>query len=220
MRFASRCSVVVMACITGRAEYGDFMERILFNAAQGARRKDEHAIAYMSAPNQFYATIKSCSFHSEKSFGVYAPVIYVACCPAQSVRIYPEYIRALFLRDADENLFLPAYGPCAMRFTSSAGVTIDIQEDSGYPFEQTVTLKIKASEPWNRKLMLKVPAWCKTYRVELNGKVVEGAVAKDGYLAVQHDWHNDTLSIYLEMTPRIVPVNDGGRNGGSKRGRS
>jgi DUF1680 family protein len=197
-----------MARITGRAEYGDFMERILFNAAQGARKKDERAIAYMSSPNQFCATMDSSLFHDCRSFDVYAPVIQVACCPAQSVRIYPEYIRALALRDADENLFLPAYGPCAVRFVSRAGVKVDIQEDTLYPFDETITLKIKASEPWKRKLMLKIPAWCKSHRIELNGRAAKGDMTADGYLAVEHAWRDDTVSIFFEMTPRVVPTND------------
>ncbi|MEI6780203.1 MAG: beta-L-arabinofuranosidase domain-containing protein [Verrucomicrobiota bacterium] len=197
-----------LARITGRAEYGDLMERILFNAAQGARMKDERAIAYMSSPNQLSATMASSLFGCTASCEVYSPVFHVACCPAQSVRIYPEYIRALFLRDADENLFLPAYGPGALRFTSSTGAKINIQEETYYPFDETITLKIKASELWKHKLMLKIPAWCTTYRVELNGKAVEGAFTSDGYLAVEHDWLDDTLSIRFKMTPRIVPVKD------------
>ncbi|MDD4871368.1 MAG: glycoside hydrolase family 127 protein [Kiritimatiellae bacterium] len=197
-----------MVRITGRAEYGDYMERILFNAAQGARKKDERAIAYMSSPNQLFATMDSSLFGCDPSFEVYAPVVHVACCPAQSVRIYPEYIRALSMYDADENMFLPAYGPCSIRFTSKTGVKIDIQEETAYPFDENIKLKIKASESWKRKLMLKIPAWCKKYRIELNGKPVEGAVNTDGYLPVENDWHDDTVSICFEMTPRVVPVKD------------
>ena len=110
-----------MACITGKAQYGDLMERILFNAAEGARKKDERAIAYMSSPNQLYATMESCRFGNINSFEVYSPCYQVACCPTQSVRIIPEYIRAMFLRDKDENLFLPVYGPCSVHFASKEG---------------------------------------------------------------------------------------------------
>jgi len=118
------------------------------------------------------------------------------------------FIRALAMRDAEENLYLPAYGPCEIRFVSSTGATIAIQEETAYTFNDTITLKIKAPQPWKRKLMLKIPAWCTTHRVELNGNPVAGSPTADGYLPVEHEWHDDTLSVRLEMTPRVVAVID------------
>ncbi len=197
-----------MACITGKARYGDLMERILFNAAQGARKKDERAIAYMSSPNQFFATMESATFANRSSMEVYSPCFNTACCPTQSVRIVPEYIRAMFMRDKDENLFLPAYGPCTVRYASKEGTRITILEDTNYPFDETITLRIKASAPWKRQLMLKIPSWCKMYHVKLNGADVKGSVNADGYFPVKNTWNDDTLTVFFEMTPNIVKVND------------
>lgn len=197
-----------MACVTGEASYGDLMERILFNAAQGARKKDERAIAYMTSPNQFFASMSSSPFGCDRSFGVYAPNIHVACCPAQSVRIYPEYVRAMFLRDRDENLFLPTYGPCALRFVSREKTEVAIQEETMYPFDETVTLRVKTPVPWQRRLSLKIPGWCKSYRITLNGTEVQGKPDASGYLAVEHAWHNDTLQVVFTMEPRVVAAGD------------
>jgi len=197
-----------MARITGRAEYGDLMERILFNAAQGARKKDERAIAYMTSPNQLLATMNSTLYGCMSHYGVYAPCIDVACCPARSVVVYPMFVRALCMRDAEENLYLPAYGPCEIRFASGTGAKIEIREETAYPFHDTITLKIKASQAWKRKLNLKIPAWCKKYRVELNGKAVAGGPTADGYLPVAHAWRDDTLTVRFDMKPRVVETED------------
>ena len=196
-----------MAGITGKAKYGDLMERILFNAAEGARKKDERAIAYMSSPNQLYATMESCRF-GLNSFEVYSPCYQVACCPTQSVRTIPEYIRAMFMRDNDENLYLPVYGPCSVHFTSKDGVGITISEETGYPFDETIKLHIKASAQWNNQLMLKIPSWCKSHEIKLNGQAVTGSVNADGYLAVENKWSDDTLTIFFDMTPTLVCVKD------------
>lgn len=198
-----------MAGITGKALYGDLMERILFNAAEGARKKDERAIAYMSSPNQHFATMESCRFGNVKSsFEVYSPCYQVACCPTQSVRIIPEYVRAMFMCDKDENLFLPVYGPCNVRYTSKGGSYISISEDTAYPFDEKITLHVKASAPWKKQLMLKIPTWCNNYAVKLNGTLVKGSVNTDGYLPVENSWKDDTVQIFLSMTPVIVRVND------------
>jgi len=196
-----------MACITGKAQFGDFMERILFNAAEGARKKDERAIAYMSSPNQLYATMESCRF-GLNTMEVYSPCYQTACCPTQSVRIIPEYIQTMFLRDKDENMFLPAYGPCAVHFNSKDNTKITILEDTNYPFDEIITLHIKATSPWKRQLMLKIPSWCKQYDIKLNGVRINGSVNDDGYLPVQNTWKDDTLTISLSMTPTIIKVTD------------
>jgi len=196
-----------MARITGEAVYGDYMERILFNGAQGARKKDDRAIAYNSAPNQFFATQNSCQFGNGASFGVYAPNFNVACCPAQSVRIYPEYIRTMFLRDREDNLYLPAYGPCAAKFIAQNGTQVNISEETLYPFDESVTLRVKASAPWEGKLTLKLPGWCKSYRLTLNGAEVKPAAA-DGWLTMAGTWRDDTLAVVFAMEPKVVAVND------------
>jgi len=198
-----------MASITGKAEYGDLMERILFNAAEGARKKDERAIAYMSSPNQQFATMESCRFGNVKSsFEVYSPCYQVACCPTQSVRIIPEFVRAMFMRDKDENLYLPAYGPCSVHFASKEGTALKILEETSYPFDETITLHIKTSAPWKKQIMLKIPSWCRNHEIKLNGLAVRGSVNADGYLPVESTWNDDTLTIFFGMTPTVVSVKD------------
>ena len=196
-----------MARITGEPAYGDLMERILFNGAQGARRKDERAIAYNSSPNQFFATLSSSLFGNGASFGVYAPNFNVACCPAQSVRIYPEYVRAMVLRDRDENLYLPVYGPCAATFAAKDGTQVGITEETLYPFDETVKLRVRASAPWPRALKLKMPGWCTRCRVTRNGAEIR-AEPSGGWLTLNGPWRDDTLTVLFAMEPQVVAVND------------
>ena len=139
---------------------------------------------------------------------VYAPNFSTACCPVQSLRLAPEYIRSMVLRDKDENLFLPAYGPCAVQFVTKDKNTVQISEATLYPFAETVVLHIKASAPWRQAIMLKIPTWCQSYQVTLNDEKIERKTDKKGYIKVDHSWKDDILRITLKMTPHIVPVTD------------
>ena len=66
-----------MTYVTGEAAFGDRIEEIFYNAAQGARKKDEKAIAYLSATNQILATdISSACFGDMQ---VYAPCYPTSC---------------------------------------------------------------------------------------------------------------------------------------------
>ena len=73
---------------SGDPEYMDLMERIIFNGALGARKKDEKAIAYMSSPNQLFATGDSSHYISDMQ--QYAPVYPTSCCPVVSVKPMPN----------------------------------------------------------------------------------------------------------------------------------
>ena len=102
-----------MSYITGESKYGDRIEEMFYNGAQGARKKDEKAIAYLNAPNQIYATETSSSAVSDMQ--VYAPCYPVSCCPVNSVALLGNFIRSMMLCDENDNIYMNVYGPCSLK---------------------------------------------------------------------------------------------------------
>ena len=192
--------------ITNEPRYGDLMEFTLFNGAQGGRLKDERAIAYNTSPNQFLATAESSLFGCAPLMGVYAPCFPTACCPAQSVRIHPEFIRSMFLRDPDGNIELAAYGPANASFKDGEN-KITIAEETLYPFDETITLHIDAQEPWTKTIRLKKPEWCDKYELTLDGQPLD-VKPENGWLSIDKTWNKNELKIKFVMTPKILPVKD------------
>ena len=218
-------SFLRLLAITGDAHYADLAERICLNAGEGARKKDERAIAYFSSPNQFFATIGSELFHPA-DFGVYGPNFNVACCPAQSVRLIPEYVRSMALCDASGNLALSLYGPCQINLAKSAPKNLTenqtknqapsdasdsaatLPEETIYPFDGKVTLTFATENSWEKALLLKIPGWCEEFSVTRNGEKIEPQVT-DGWATVKGPWTNgDTLEINFAMTPKVVAAPD------------
>ncbi len=196
----SNLSYSYMSYITGEAVYGDYMEQVFYNAAQGARKKDERAIAYMSAPNQIYATKDSTYMNSDMQ--VYAPVYPVSCCPVNSVAILPEFIRGMMLHDGEGNLFVTAYGPCRLESEK-----LCVTEETMYPFRDTVRLTVHSEGEF--AINLKIPTWCKSYTVTVNGKPAECGKVENGYVPVSRVWKpDDSLEIKFAMEIEIVHVDD------------
>jgi hypothetical protein len=83
-------SLANLAMITGMPCFADDMEQTVYNCAEGARKKDERAIAYLTSPNQVMATASSS--YANEGHQVYAPCVPVACCPVNSVRVLPEFL--------------------------------------------------------------------------------------------------------------------------------
>lgn len=161
---------------TGKAVYGDYAEEIFYNGAQGARKKDEKAIAYLSAPNQIFATETSSLQGIDMQ--VYAPCYPTSCCPVMSVRLLPEFIRIMILEDDSKNIYFNAYGPC-----SADNGRIKIHEETLYPFRNNVKITAEASE--KTFVNLKVPCWCKKYEVKINGESVCCEKNASGYIEVE-----------------------------------
>lgn len=188
-----------LSCITGEAKYGDYLEEVFYNGTQGARMKDEKAIPYLNAPNQIFATEDSSAFCGDHQ--VYAPVYTTSCCPVNAVRVLPEFIRAMFVTDASDNVYVMAYGPCSLSYKG-----IELEEKTYYPFRNNVTFEIKCDKKF--ALNLRIPAWSKGFTVEING-AEQSVVDKDHYVSLDREWKaGDTVTIRFKAEIEVVVIDD------------
>lgn len=191
-----------LALITGEASWGDEIERIIFNGAQGARKKDEKASAYMTAPNQLHANATSAIYCTGYDLGAYAPCTHIACCPAQSIRIIPEFIRGMCMLNEQGEPHLFCYGPASVKAESFA-----FEMDTLYPFRDTITLTVTKAK--DQALHLRIPAWCKKPIVTVNGVAAGLAFAENGFAALQTKLNTgDTVVIRFPMEVVINQIDD------------
>lgn len=191
-----------LAMATGQAGWGDEMERCLFNGAQGSRKKDERAIAYFAAPNQLWSTRESSLYAEEGDYGAYSPCYHVACCPAQSVRIIPEFIRSMALTDEKQELYLLCYGPAEV---SSSNLSFTM--DTLYPFRDTITLHVHHADA--ASLHLRIPTWCKNPSVTVNGLAAALISDDSGFARLDADLaENDEVILTFPMEVTISRIDD------------
>ena len=191
-----------LSYVTGKGRYGDYAEEIFYNAAQGARKKDEKAIAYLTSPNQAYATDTSSTTGANSHDQVYAPCVPVACCPANAVALIPEFIRDMMFFDANENIYVSVYGPCHLQYQGK-----DIEVKTRYPFRNKVTININSEGGYG--LFLRIPQWALGYQVTVNGEALETAVDENGYVKVGRLWkQGDVVEIVFKASPRVLRVDD------------
>ncbi|MCQ2399457.1 MAG: glycoside hydrolase family 127 protein [Clostridia bacterium] len=189
-----------LSYITGKAVYGDYMEELFYNGAQGGRKKDERAIAYLTAPNQTHATRDS----SPASFDmqVYAPNYPTSCCPVNSVVVLPEFIRGIFLKGWDGSVFATAYGPCHL---DANGIKID--EITDYPFVNKVRFVIRSDKEF--AFYLKIPNWCKGYTLTVNNVEQKGQKPERGYIKLKKAFvFGDEIEITFDAEINVIRVND------------
>jgi hypothetical protein len=193
---------------SGAAEYGDRIERIVFNGSQGAKKKDGRAIAYMSSPNQQLATLQSSNYGPRGSMEVYAPVYEVACCPAMSVRVLPEFTAGLVMTDGGDGIYVTGYAPCRAQVATAAGTSI-LEVETEYPFREDVTLRLTPAAPGAFTLHLRIPRWCKKPLVSVNRKKIGGPIKPGSFFAISRTWRaGDIVQMRFPMELRVVEVDD------------
>lgn len=189
-----------MSFITGEAKYGDLMEQMFYNGAQGARKKDEKAIAYLNSPNQLHATTQSSAAAGDMQ--AYGPCYHIACCPVNAVAVIPEFVRGMLLYDENDNIYVNAYGPCSLNYKD-----ISITENTYYPFRNRIDFVINCDKEFS--LNLKIPCWSKGYTILVNGEAYDATPNENGYVAVSRDWKKgDTVTISFKAEIEVVKVDD------------
>ncbi len=189
-----------MSFITGNAKYGDYMEELFYNGAQGARKKDERAIAYLSSPNQLYATNESSSAMIDMQ--VYSPCYPVSCCPVNAVAVVPEFVRGMMLKDDADNVYMTAYGPCKLSYNG-----IEIEERTLYPFRNNIDFIIGSDKEFS--VFLKIPSWSCGHSVSINGESIEVKADEFGYAEVRRAWmRGDKLTVSFAMRTEVLRIDD------------
>jgi DUF1680 family protein len=189
-------SYIFLNAITGKSIYSDYMEQLVYNAVQGAKKKDERAIAYLTAPNQIFATQNSSNTYHNMQ--VYSPCFPVSCCPVNSVAVVPEFIRGMAMSDAEDNLYICAYGPCSIKYKGW-----NIEEKTMYPFRNDIALKIISTG--SGSLFCKIPQWAKKYTVLVNCKEVNAKKNANGYIRING---TGVIQLSFHADVEVISVND------------
>ena len=191
---------------------GDWMEKLAFNAAQGARQADGRALSYLCSDTRLDALASRPDSYSLLSgrhgrFKLSPTHDDVACCcNPNATRLLPHYVAAMwFAQSGSPGLVAMSYGPSELQ-TVVAGCNVTVRQDTAYPFEDEIRFEVKVAAPLRMALWLRVPAWAAA--VELGG--VTGK-EQDRWLVIERHWQHDlefTLRIHCPV--RVEPYAGGG----------
>lgn len=187
---------------TGDLAYAERAERLALNAAQASRQHDGRAVAYFGADNQVVAT---------KAAGTrwdYSPTHddIAVCCNPSAARVFAHHVSRMVLRTADEGLLVAFYGPFQAD-TAVRGVEVNLAASTDYPFDDTIEFEVTTSAPVRFPLHLRVPSWCTTMGVAVDG----AAVRRDGDVyIIDAEWSGrSTVRLDFDTDVRGVQAVDG-----------
>jgi hypothetical protein len=153
-------SLEQLIALTGRAAFGDRLERIAYNALPATFAPDMWSHQYDQQVNQVQCTINpdhmwstngpdSNIFGLEPNFG---------CCTSNLHQGWPKYAAHLWMRTAEQGLAAVAYAPSRAQF-KVRGAAVQVTLATDYPFRETLKLTVQADQPVRFPLWLRVPTW-------------------------------------------------------------
>jgi hypothetical protein len=185
--------------ITGDPLLADRLETISFNALPAALANHIKGIQYYTLANNVIAIYGGHGFDQDYANGTLpGPYSGYPCCRYNFHMGWPKYVENSWAATADGGLALIAYGPTVVN-ASVGGTQIQVTEDTGYPFEEQIRLKISTSRPATFPLVLRIPGWCGNATITVNGQAQSG-ITPGSFFRIQREWSNgDAVVINLPM---------------------
>ena len=182
---------------TGAGDLGDSVEKILFNAAEGARSANGMGVAYCTRDNRY--AVDGAVLGRDKFSPAHSDI--AVCCNPNAVQIFPLYVRGMWMRTPDDGLAALLYGPSSVE-TKVKGVNVRVDENTNYPFSSEVSMVLSPQEPAEFSLMLRNPNWSKSTKVTCQG----GTVTRKGNYFIVHKRWTKGDQVKIEFNEPIVEL--------------
>ncbi|MGH7943143.1 MAG: beta-L-arabinofuranosidase domain-containing protein [Limisphaerales bacterium] len=202
--------------ITGDPLLADRLETISYNALPAALANHIKGIQYYTLANNVIAVYGGHGFDQDYPNGTLpGPYSGYPCCRYNFHMGWPKFIENSWAATADGGLALIAYGPTVVN-ALAGGAQVQVTEDTGYPFEDQVRLKISLSHAAAFPLALRIPGWCSHATITVNGQP-ESGITPGSFFRIQRAWSNgDSVVANLPMPiqtlagpSRAVAINRG-----------
>ena len=128
------------------------------------------------------------------------------CCPPNVARVLAS-VGNYFYSTAPDGLWVHLYGG-SQAGVEISGKKVGVRQTSNYPWEGAVRLAFELEQPQAFSLHLRVPGWCKSYQIRLNGETLALQPDSTGYLSIQREWQStDVLEYTMDMPIEAVWAN-------------
>ncbi len=188
--------------ITGETRYADRCEEIAFNSLPASMTPDLKALHYLTAPN-----LISCDRSGEHDFDnsgdmlSFNPWRY-RCCQHNVSFGWPYFAEHLWFATLDNGVVAVMYAPSTVELKVSSGKKISIKEETQYPFGDEINFIFNMDEPSEFSLYLRVPGWCDSARLAINGEYIDLRPHAGSYIRIKRRW-KDSDSIKLLLPAKI-----------------
>lgn len=177
--------------VDATSEYADVMEKTLYNGI----------LSGISSDGKRYFYVNPLSYDGKKvfnrGFSARQEWFECACCPTNIARLLASLGQYMY-STSGEKIYVHLFSPSEV----SVGIgenQISLAQETSYPWDGEVTVKIAVAKQVEATICLRVPGWCGKYQLKINRENVD-AEKNNGYLEVKRTWKGgEELSLQMDM---------------------
>ena len=170
------------------AKYYDVFERTLYNGLLSGIALD--------GKSYFYENPLASNGHHHRK-----PWFTCACCPTNIVRFVPS-IGGYLYAQTDDTIYANLYVAGKAEIDLHDGLHVRIEQETRYPWDGNVKLRITPNSPQQFTMKLRIPDWCTDPSLRFNGQAVALEV-QHGYAELKCEGKR-SYTIELDLPMPIV----------------
>ncbi|CAD0000699.1 aceric acid hydrolase [Flavobacterium salmonis] len=192
-----------MLQITGDAKYADIVELALYNSVLSGISLEGKEFFYNNPLN----VSKDLPFKQRWSKEREGYIALSNCCAPNVTRTIAEVSNYAY-NFSKEGLYVNLYGSNNLNSTTLAGEKIEIEQQTNYPWDGKVTLKIVKAPKEVYTFLLRIPGWSQGTTIAVNGKNISDAIASGFYQKIAQKWKKgDVIELNIPMPVELMQAN-------------
>ncbi|WP_321375983.1 beta-L-arabinofuranosidase domain-containing protein [uncultured Draconibacterium sp.] len=173
------------------AKYIDVMERSMYNGVLSGMSLEGDRFFYVNP-------LESEGHHHRQAwFGC-------ACCPSNVSRFLPSVGGYIYAVAGAKGIFVNLYvgSDATMEIENSK---LELVQKTNYPWDGMIELEIQPEKETGFPLNLRIPGWCKSFSVSINGQKEDAVKHENGYVVLERNWKKgDKVELNLDMPVEVV----------------
>ncbi|HJP83330.1 MAG TPA: beta-L-arabinofuranosidase domain-containing protein [Fimbriimonadaceae bacterium] len=185
---------------SGDPTWADRAEDVAFNWLPATMTPDLKALRYLTAANMAVsdAPAKSPGIENGGPMFLMDPNDH-RCCQHNLGMAWPYFTERLWHASDGNGLVASLLAPSQVTAKVGNGTKVVIDEETTYPFEDSIRFKVSPERSVKFSLAIRIPGWSKTAQIRLNGKEI-GSGSGGQFAVLDREWKKgDLLEIKLPM---------------------
>ncbi|SHJ87548.1 aceric acid hydrolase [Pseudozobellia thermophila] len=192
-----------MLQITGDAKYADIVELALYNSVLSGIGLEGKEFCYNNPLNV------SNNLPFEQRWGNFREG-YISksnCCAPNVTRTLAQVGNYAY-NLVDGGLYVNLYGSNNLKTTALNGEAIEVEQQTNYPWDGKVTLKIVRAPKKEFAIFLRIPGWSEGATIAVNNEEIDGSVTAASYSKLIRRWKKgDTIELNIPMPVTLMEAN-------------
>ncbi|MXV15244.1 aceric acid hydrolase [Hufsiella ginkgonis] len=192
-----------MLQLTGDAKYADVLELALYNSVLSGGSMDGKRFLYTN-PLSYTDDLPFKQRWSKDRVGY---ISYSDCCPPNLVRTIAEVSNYAY-GISEKGIWMNLYGGNTLSTRLHDGSALELKQETAYPWNGKVIITVRQASAKPFSMFLRVPGWCRSAGILVNGKSFSQNVAGGKYQEINRTWATgDVIELDMPMKATLLESN-------------